>query len=326
MSVLVTGGAGFIGSVVADQLRAHGEQVVIIDDLSRGHREVVDSDVPFYQDAVGDTEAVTRIVEEQKVDACIHFAGLIAVGESVAEPALYWRRNVAESISLFETLSNLGVENAVFSSSVAVYGDPIEVPIPEDHPKAPTSPYGNTKLVVEMVLEDLSAAGRLRAVSLRYFNAAGATDRRRERHDPETHLIPLALRAARQGTPMMVFGTDWPTPDGTAVRDYIHVSDLASAHVRAIDYLHGGGPTIALNLGVGHGASVREVLTTAEAVTGMPIDAVETPRRAGDPAVLVASAGRAGEVLDWSPQTTNLGDIIESAWHWESSGPPSQQD
>jgi UDP-glucose-4-epimerase GalE len=323
MSVLVTGGAGFIGSVVTDQLRAHGERVVVIDDLSRGLREVVDGDVPFYEAAVGDAAVVERIVNEQGVDACIHFAGLIAVGESVSEPALYWRRNVAESISLFETLSNLGVQNSVFSSSAAVYGDPIEVPIPEDHPKAPTSPYGNTKLVVEMVLEDLSAAGRMQSVSLRYFNAAGATDRRRERHDPETHLIPLALRAARQGTPMMVFGTDWPTPDGTAVRDYIHVGDLASAHVLAIDYLRAGGATTALNLGVGHGASVREVLTTTEAVTGLPIDAVETPRRPGDPAVLVAASGLARDLLDWSPEVTDLGEIVETAWRWESSGPPS---
>ena len=318
MSVLVTGGAGFIGSVVSDQLRAQGEQVAVIDDLSRGCREVVDADVPFYQAAVGDTQAIARIVEEQDVDACIHLAGLIAVGESVVEPALYWRRNVAESISLFETLSDLGVENVVFSSSAAVYGDPIEVPIPEGHPKVPTSPYGNTKMVVEMVLEDLSTAGRLRAVSLRYFNAAGATDRRRERHDPETHLIPLALRAAVERNPLKVFGTDYPTPDGTAIRDYIHVSDLVSAHLLAIDYLRNGGGTVALNLGVGHGASVREVLTTAEAVTGMPIDALDSPRRAGDPAVLVAASDKAGSILHWSPQTTDLTEIIESAWHWES--------
>ena len=276
MTVLVTGGAGFIGGVVTDQLRAGGEPVVVIDDLSRGHRDVVDDDVPFYRATVGDRDAITRIVADHEVDACIHFAGLIAVGESVAEPGLYWRRNVAESITLFDTLSSLGVDNVVFSSSAAVYGDPIEVPIPEAHPKQPTSPYGNTKMVVEQVLEDLSASGQLQAVSLRYFNAAGASERRRERHIPETHLIPLALRAARDGTPMNVFGTDYPTPDGTAIRDYIHVTDLASAHVRAIDYLRSGGATVALNLGVGHGASVREVLTASEDVTGRPINAVET--------------------------------------------------
>jgi UDP-glucose 4-epimerase len=323
MTVLVTGGAGFIGGVVTDQLRAGGEPVVVIDDLSRGHRDVVDDDVPFYRAAVGDRDAITRIVADHEVDACIHFAGLIAVGESVAEPGLYWRRNVAESITLFDTLSSLGVDNVVFSSSAAVYGDPVEVPIPEAHPKQPTSPYGNTKMVVEQVLEDLSASGQLQAVSLRYFNAAGASERRRERHIPETHLIPLALRAARDGTPMNVFGTDYPTPDGTAIRDYIHVTDLASAHVRAIDYLRSGGATVALNLGVGHGASVREVLTASENVTGRPINAVETSRRPGDPAVLVAAADEARSVLQWTPHTTDLAEIVESAWRWEKDGPPS---
>ncbi|MGB5730258.1 MAG: UDP-glucose 4-epimerase GalE [Acidimicrobiia bacterium] len=323
MTVLVTGGAGFIGGVVTDQLRAGGKPVVVIDDLSRGHRDVVDDDVPFYRATVGDRDAITRIVADHEVDACIHFAGLIAVGESVAEPGLYWRRNVAESITLFDTLSSLGVDNVVFSSSAAVYGDPIEVPIPEAHPKQPTSPYGNTKLVVEQVLEDLSASGQLQAVSLRYFNAAGASERRRERHIPETHLIPLALRAARDGTPMNVFGTDYPTPDGTAIRDYIHVTDLASAHVRAIDYLRSGGATVALNLGVGHGASVREVLTTSDEVPGRSINAVETSRRPGDPAVLGAAADEARSVLQWTPHTTDLAEIVESAWRWEKDGPPS---
>lgn len=326
MTVLVTGGAGFIGSVVTDQLRATGESVVVIDDLSRGSRVAVDEDVPFYQAPVGDSATVERIVADHGVDACIHFAGLIAVGESVAEPGLYWRRNVAESITLFDTLASLGVEHVVFSSSAAVYGDPMEVPIPEDHPTRPTSPYGNTKMVVELVLEDLAAAGEVQAVSLRYFNAAGATDRRRERHIPETHLIPLALRAARDGTAMHVFGTDYPTPDGTAIRDYIHVNDLASAHVRAIDYLRRGGATVALNLGVGHGASVREVLTTSEEVTSRPINAIESSRRAGDPAVLVAAPDEARRVLQWTPHIISLGEIVESAWRWEKDGPPPSRD
>jgi UDP-glucose-4-epimerase GalE len=317
MSVLVTGGAGFIGSVVVDQLRAAGERVVVLDDLSRGHRDQIDADVPFYQAPVGDVGTVRRIVEEHEVDTCIHFAGLIAVGESVADPGLYWRRNVGESILLFETLADTGIEHVVFSSSAAVYGNPLEVPIPEDHPLQPTSPYGNTKMVMELVLGDLSAATPLRAVSLRYFNAAGATDRRRERHEPETHLIPLALRAAAHGNPLKIFGTDYPTPDGTAIRDYIHVGDLAGAHLLAIDYLRRGGPTIALNLGVGHGASVREVVTTAEAVTGIPISVEETPRRPGDPAELVAAADTARSVLGWTPEITDLSDIIESAWNWE---------
>jgi UDP-glucose-4-epimerase GalE len=317
VSVLVTGGAGFIGSVVVDQLRAAGEAVVVLDDLSRGHRDQLDADVPLYEAPVGDSETVRRIVADHSVDACVHFAGLIAVGESVKDPGLYWRRNVGESITLFETLVDTGVEHAVFSSSAAVYGDPIELPIPEGHPRQPTSPYGNTKMVMELVLEDLSAATPLRAVSLRYFNAAGATARRRERHDPETHLIPLALRAAAHGTPLRIFGTDYPTPDGTAIRDYIHVADLAAAHLLAIDYLRRGGPTIALNLGVGHGASVREVVIATEAVTGVPINTEETPRRTGDPAELVAAADTARSVLGWAPETTDLSDIVASAWHWE---------
>ncbi len=317
MSVLVTGGAGFIGSVVVDQLRVRGERVVVLDDLSRGHRDQLDADVPLYQAPVGDAATVRRIIDEHSVDTCIHFAGLIAVGESVKNPGLYWRRNVGESIILFETLADADVENVVFSSSAAVYGDPIELPIREDHPRKPTSPYGNTKMVMELVLEDLSAASPLRAVSLRYFNAAGATDRRRERHDPETHLIPLALRAAANGTPMKIFGTDYPTPDGTAIRDYIHVSDLGAAHLLAIEYLRCGEPTTAVNLGVGHGASVREVIATAESVTGIQINVEEMPRRAGDPAELVAAADTARMVLGWTPEITALADIIASAWHWE---------
>jgi UDP-glucose 4-epimerase len=326
MTVLVTGGAGFIGGVVTDQLRSGGESVVVIDDLSRGNRDVVDDDVPFYKTAVGDRAAVERIVTDHGVDACIHFAGLIAVGESVAAPGLYWQRNVAESITLCDTLAGLGVGNIVFSSSAAVYGDPIDVPITEEHPRQPTSPYGNTKMVVEMVLEDHAAAGQIQAVSLRYFNAAGATERRRERHIPETHLIPLALGAARDGTAINVFGTDYPTPDGTAIRDYIHVSDLATAHVHAIDYLRSGGTTVTLNLGVGHGASVREVLTISEEVTGLPINAVESPRRAGDPAELVAASEEAQRVLQWKPSTTDLGEIVESAWRWEREGPLPPRD
>jgi UDP-glucose-4-epimerase GalE len=316
MSILVTGGAGYIGSVVVDQLRARGEQVVVVDDLSRGFRDSVDEDVPLVQGPVGDPGLIREVVAEYGVDACVHLAGLIAVGESVENPVLYWQRNVVESLSLFDTLAASGVEHAVFSSSAAVYGNPVEVPIPETHPLRPTSPYGNTKLAVELVLEDLAAAGKLRAVALRYFNAAGATDRRRERHDPETHLIPLVLRAAATNSEIKVFGNDYPTEDGTAVRDYIHVDDLVSAHVLAIDYLRDGGGPVALNLGVGHGASVREVIATAEDVTGRSIEAVDSPRRAGDPAVLVAAATRAREALGWAPTKTNLAGIIESAWRW----------
>jgi UDP-glucose-4-epimerase GalE len=318
MSVLVTGGAGFIGSVVVDQLRGRGERVVVVDDLSRGFLAAVDDDVPFYQVPVGEADAIREIVTQHDVEACIHLAGLIAVGESVIEPALYWRRNVAESISLLETLTTAGVELVVFSSSAAVYGNPQEVPIPEDHKLLPTSPYGNTKLTIERVLEDLGTAGSLRATALRYFNAAGATERRGERHDPETHLIPLALRAVRNETPLRIFGTDYPTPDGTAVRDYIHVDDLVAAHVLAIDYLRAGGSSIALNLGVGHGSSVRQIVEAVGRVAGRPVDVIESERRAGDPASLVAASDRARAVLNWKPQITDLDAIIQSAWNWES--------
>ncbi len=316
MSILVTGGGGYIGSVVVDQLRDRGERVVVVDDLSRGFRDAVDDDVPFVEGPIGDEAMIRSIVSEHRVDACIHLAGLIAVGESVAEPGMYWRRNVVESVGLFDTLAKVGVEHVVFSSSAAVYGNPEEVPIPEAHRLRPTSPYGNTKLAVELLLEDLAATGKLRAASLRYFNAAGATVRRRERHDPETHLIPLVLRAAANDSEIKVFGTDYPTDDGTAVRDYIHVDDLVSAHVLAIDYLRGGGEAVALNLGLGRGSSVREVIATAEAVTGRSIASVDTPRRAGDPAVLVAASDRAGSVLGWTPTKTDLAEIIDSAWRW----------
>jgi UDP-glucose-4-epimerase GalE len=316
MSILVTGGAGYIGSVVVDQLRARGEQVVVVDDLSRGFRDAVDDSVPLVEGPVGDPGLIRTVVEEYAVDACIHLAGLIAVGESVRNPVLYWQRNVIESLALFDTLAASGVQHAVFSSSAAVYGNPVEVPIPETHPLRPTSPYGNTKLAVELILEDLAATGKLRAIALRYFNAAGATERRRERHDPETHLIPLVLRAAATGSEIKVFGTDYPTDDGTAVRDYIHVDDLVSAHVLAIDYLRADGAPAALNLGVGQGASVRQVIRTAESVTGRSIHATDAPRRAGDPAVLVAASMRAGATLGWAPEKTDLAEIVESAWRW----------
>lgn len=318
MSILVTGGAGFIGSVVVDQLRSKGNTVVVVDDLSRGFRDAIDADVAFYQASIGDTALISTVVADHDVDACVHLAGLIAVGESVQQPTMYWQRNVVESIRLFETLTNAGVEHVVFSSSAAVYGDPHEVPIDENHAMSPTSSYGNTKLAIEMFLRDLSRATPLQSVCLRYFNAAGATDRRRERHNPETHLIPLALRAAKEMSALQIFGTDYPTPDGTAVRDYIHVEDLVSAHLLAIDYLRDRGSTISLNLGIGQGASVQEVIAATERVTGMDVAATDAARRDGDPAVLVASADLARNVLQWRPHRTDLDDIISSAWHWES--------
>ena len=314
MSILVTGGAGYIGSVVVDHLIDRGQSVVVLDDLSAGHRDAVNGDAIWHQGAAGDVDSIRSVVAEHDVSACVHFAGLISVGESVREPHRYLDVNVGQSISLLRTLIDNGVSDVVFSSSAAVYGDPESVPIAEDHSRLPTSPYGSSKLMVEQVLGELDRAGLMRSVALRYFNAAGASDRRRERHDPETHLIPLAIGAALGNRdPLVVYGTDYPTPDGTAVRDYIHVDDLARAHLAALDYLSGEGATFAANLGNGSGYSVLEVIGAVERC-GRPVPYTEGPRRAGDPARLVASASLARERLGWKPDVTALDEIVASAW------------
>ena len=319
MSVLVTGGAGYIGSVVVDHLVDQGEQVIVLDDLSRGHRDAVNQAAILRRGSVGDPGRVRAIAAEYSVRACLHFAGLIAVGESVADPIWYYDVNVAQTIRLLEALVEAGVPGVVFSSSAAVYGDPIRLPIDEDHPLAPTSPYGAGKAMVERVLADLAATGRLRSVALRYFNAAGATERRGERHEPETHLIPLALASAlgRRGR-FVVFGDDYPTPDGTAVRDYIHVDDLARAHLAALSYLDEGGEHLVANLGNGAGYSVLEVIDCIRRVAGRPVPFEIGRRRAGDPARLVAGADRARERLRWEPEVPSLDDIVASAWRWEA--------
>jgi UDP-glucose 4-epimerase len=319
VSVLVTGGAGYIGSVVVDHLAARGEQVIVIDDLSRGHRDAVNPAALFCRGSVGDRALVQALAARHQVHTCLHFAGLIAVAESVADPVSYYEVNVAQTIHLLQALLETGVSSVVFSSSAAVYGNPVRVPIPEDHPMAPTSPYGEGKAMVERVLSDLAKAGDLRSVALRYFNAAGATDRRGEHHDPETHLIPLALASAlgRRGR-LMVYGNDYPTPDGTAVRDYVHVDDLARAHLAALDYLDSGGRQLAANLGNGAGYSVLEVVECVGRVAGRPVPYEIGERRAGDPARLVAGSDRAREQLGWQPETASLDDIVASAWRWET--------
>lgn len=313
-ATLVTGGAGYIGSVVTDLLVARGKPVVVLDDLSGGYRDAVDPSVPFYNGKIGDESLVADICRTHAVEACIDFAGLIAVGESMSEPARYWRCNVGETAVLLDTLREHGVECFVFSSSAAVYGEPEQTPIQENQPLRPASPYGRTKLAVEHILSDMDAVGSMRSVSLRYFNAAGATERRRERHDPETHLIPLVLRAASAKAPISIFGTDYPTPDGTAIRDYIHVSDLAEAHLLALDHLRSDGGTLAANLGNGLGFSVAEVIEASSCVTGINLEVIEAPRRPGDPTTLVADATLAAEALGWRPAIPSLEEIIESAW------------
>jgi UDP-glucose 4-epimerase len=317
MSILVTGGTGYIGSVTVDLLRARGEEVVVIDDVERGHREALDPDVPLYPGSVGDRVLVERVCRHHDVDACVHFAALCYVGESVQDPRRYYERNVAEGAGLFAALLDAGVKRVVFSSTCATYGEPAEVPIPDDHPQHPSNPYGWSKLFLERILRSYDAAYGLKFCALRYFNAAGATSRRGEHHEPETHLIPIVLEVAAGRRPhVSVFGSDYPTPDGTAIRDYIHVEDLGAAHLLALDHLRRGGASELCNLGTGTGHSVLEVIETARRVTGRPI-AVETgPRRPGDPARLVARAERAERILGWRPRLVDLAEIVESAWRW----------
>ncbi|HEY9282139.1 MAG TPA: UDP-glucose 4-epimerase GalE, partial [Pyrinomonadaceae bacterium] len=287
MSVLVTGGAGYIGGVMVEQLAGRGERVVVLDDLSRGHKGAVAAGVPFYEGRVGDRELVARVCREHGVESCVHFAALAYVGESVAEPARYFENNVAQGVALLDALLSCGVRRLVFSSTCATYGEPARVPIDEQHPQAPTNPYGWSKLFVEKILDAYDRAYGLRFVALRYFNAAGATAERGERHEPETHLIPNVLAAAAGRLPFVsVFGADYPTDDGTAVRDYIHVSDLCSAHTLALAHLRGGGASEFINLGNGRGYSVAEVVAAARRVTGRPIEVKFEPARAGDPSRL----------------------------------------
>jgi UDP-glucose 4-epimerase len=322
MAILVTGGTGYIGSVTVECLLSKGEQVVVLDDLARGHRRALDESVPIYQGKVGDRALLARVAEEHTLDSCIHFASLTFVGESVADPAWYFESNVAQGIALLSGLVQAGVRRIVFSSSCATYGEPEVVPIHEGCRQWPTSPYGWCKLILERVLDSFDAAYGLRFVSLRYFNAAGATTKCGEHHEPESHLIPNVLSAAMEDHgKVTIFGNRYPTPDGTAIRDYIHVADLADAHVRALEYLRGGGRSEFLNLGTGCGYSVLEVVECARQVTGRPIPVVIEGPRAGDTVKLIADASRAKSVLGWTPHQSDLRSIIESAWDWRLRHP-----
>jgi UDP-glucose 4-epimerase len=322
MAILVTGGAGYIGSVTVEHLRASKEKVVVLDDLVYGHRGAVDSDVPFYQGKAGDSALLSRIVKEHKLDACIHFAALASVGESVADPAKYFENNVGQGIALTGFLIRVGVRNIVFSSTCATYGEPKEIPISEKCPQWPKNPYGWSKFCMEKLLESYDLSYGLKFMALRYFNAAGASEHHGEDHNPETHLIPNVLAAAAGEKPeLAVFGNSYPTPDGTPIRDYIHVSDLADAHIRALDYLRGGGNSDALNVGTGHGYSVLEVIECARQVTKREIRTrIEAPR-AGDPARLVADSSRIQSVLSWKPGVSDLRTIVQSAWNWRQQHP-----
>ena len=288
--------------------------MVVIDDLSRGFADNIHPDAAFVQADLGDRGVVESVLAEHRPDAVIHFAGYIAVGESVRDPGPYVDRNVSRSTTLLDCLVRNEIGNVVFSSSAAVYGEPDRVPISEDEAKHPTSPYGWTKWAFEQVLGFYEVAHGIRHVALRYFNAAGATSSRVERHDPETHLIPNILEAARGGKTISVFGTDYPTPDGTAVRDYVHVTDLADAHLRAVDYLIEGGASTAVNLGSGAGFSVLQVIDAVRRVTGQDFPVDLGDRRAGDPPELVADPARARTVLGWEPKRSSLDEIVRSCW------------
>jgi UDP-glucose 4-epimerase len=317
MRVIVTGGAGYIGSHMVRTLLKAGHAVLIIDDLSTGHAESLPKDVPFAQVDVADRSRVAELLRSHRAEAIVHFASRIQVAESVSNPRLYFTGNLGASIALLESALDTGVSHFVLSSTAAVYGQPEHVPIVEDHPKSPLNPYGETKLAIERMLATYSTAYGLKYAALRYFNAAGADPEGTlaERHVPETHLIPIVLEAAagKRG-PVTVFGTDYDTPDGTCIRDYIHVNDLCDAHLATLDYLVHGGASGAFNLGTGVGHSVKEVITVAERVSGRKVPVVYGPRRPGDPARLVASAARAEKLLGWRARRPALEDIVADAW------------
>lgn len=326
MRVLVTGGAGYIGSVVTDVLLEHGHRVVVYDNLSKGHRDAVPAGTPLVVANLLDAAAVATVLREHGIEAVVHMAAASLVGESVQEPAKYYLNNVEASLVLLGAMREAGVARFVLSSTAAVYGEPGKQPIEERDPTAPTNPYGETKLALERALAWYGGAYGLAAISLRYFNAAGATVRCGERHDPESHLIPIVLQAAAGTRPeVTVFGDDYPTRDGTCVRDYVHVTDLAAAHVLAVEALRPGDPLRVYNLGCGgDGYTVREVIEVAERVTGRTVPVRVGPRRPGDPAVLVASSDLIVRELGWRPQHQALGEIVESAWRFmKGGGPPA---
>jgi UDP-glucose 4-epimerase len=336
MRVLVTGGAGYVGSISVEALVAAGHEVVVLDDLSKGHRDALPEGVRLVQGSYGDRTVVGPLLASTPVDAVLHCAARSLVGESVADPALYYRENVAGGVAFLEALRAAGVRRLVFSSTAAVYGTPATIPIREDAALAPINPYGETKRTFEGALRWYAAAYGLRSVSLRYFNVAGASERNGEVHVPETHLIPNILLAAEGRAALTVFGIDYPTPDGTCIRDYIHVEDLARAHLLALEATAPGDPrtaavgqagddagaaALAINLGNGGGFSVRDVLAAAETAVGRAIPHAIGDRRAGDPPVLVADAARADQVLGWRAEHRDIVEIVGSAWAWRRRHP-----
>jgi len=322
MNVLITGGAGYIGSHTAKYLAKAGVQPIVIDDLQRGHREAVKWG-PLIEADIGDQRAVESVFERYSIEAVLHFAGFANVGESMQSPGLYFRNNTVNTLNLLDAMRARDVRTIVFSSTCATYGIPRQIPIAEDHIQEPVNPYGESKRMVERLLEWYGNIHGLRWVALRYFNAAGADPEGElgELHDPETHLIPLAISAARGlKHTLEIYGTDYDTPDGTAIRDYLHVMDLAEAHLAALRYLDAGGPNAAFNLGTGHGHSVREVIAMVERISGRVVPVKEANRRCGDPTSLVADANKAATVLGWSPRYSTLENIVQTAWNWHNTG------
>jgi len=322
-AVLVTGGAGYIGSHTVRHLHSEGYKVVVLDNLVYGHREaIVDDEVELVVGAVGDRELLRELFRKHRFAGVIHFAAYAYVGESVSDPLKYYRNNTAEPLTLLEVMQEVGCKHFVFSSTCATYGEPQKLPLTEDHPQKPMSPYGKSKLMVEWILDDCDTAWGLKSAALRYFNASGcsADGMIGEDHDPETHLIPLVLQAIQGKIPSLtVFGTDYPTPDGTCIRDYIHVEDLATAHLAALELLLNGGESVRCNLGTGVGFSVKEIIDAAEEVTGIKVPVIFGKRRAGDPDQLLADPAMAREILGWEASRKEIRPMIETAWKWVSA-------
>jgi UDP-glucose 4-epimerase len=323
MLILITGGAGYIGSQMVKLLQQTGCYVVVLDDLSNGFRDAV-PEVELVVGSIADAGLLKTLFARYQFDAVIHFASFIQVGESISYPQKYYENNVVSTLTLLNAMREAGVSRFIFSSTAAVYGNPVYLPIDENHPKEPINPYGKSKWMVEQVLEDYDRAYGLKSVCLRYFNAAGAYPEGQlgERHEPETHLIPLVLQAASgRREAISVFGTDYDTPDGTCIRDYVHVSDLCDAHWLALNHLMTNGDSARFNLGNGEGFSVKEVIDTAEKVTSKKISVDYQPRRAGDPARLIADSSKVREKLGWQPKRADLSTIIADAWAWERKYP-----
>jgi UDP-glucose 4-epimerase len=321
-TILVTGGAGYIGCHVVKGLLHQGHHPIVYDNLQTGHRKAV-KDTLFIHGDLADSERLRQAFQSHSIQAVMHFAADSLVGESVKDPLKYFNNNVKNSLQIIEVMEEFDINKFVFSSSAAVYGEPKKIPITEDHPCVPTNPYGETKWIFEKVLETFYEAGKIDYISLRYFNAAGADQEGElgEDHSPETHLIPIGIIAALNGKSIPIFGTDYETPDGTCIRDYIHVTDLAQAHILALEKLERGGISGIYNLGNGNGYSVREVIETVRKVTGKKIVSIESPRRPGDPARLVASSEKIKEELGWAPKYPDLETIVETAWRWHQNHP-----